>query len=87
MEKDRRREGSCDNNCAQMAITKLLPIGNTSGKKGALVPEEAGEFVTSLQSRDDREFCEHSSGSMPLLDGNLKNQGFSRSDIRFLRKA
>lgn len=87
MEEDCGRGIACHSNHPKVAITKLVPVGRTVCQKNSLVQEESGEFVPPPKDIDYRKLTEHSLGSMPLLDENLKTQGFSKSDIKFLRKA
>lgn len=87
MEKDSRRGNTSYPDHTQMAITNVVPDGNKVSKENFMVQERSEQFVPSAKVIDYQRLKEHTSSSMPLLDQNLRAQGFEKADIKFLRKA
>lgn len=80
-------EGStCHTSGPEMAITNVVPFGDPISKKNYVVQEKTGELIPSTEGIDYREFNQYPIGSMPLLDQNLRRQGFGKSEIRFMNE-
>lgn len=79
MEENHRRGDSCYTSSSKMAVANMVSNGNKLGKKSSLVQKEARESFPIGKDIDYRRLTEYPAGSMPLLDQNLKEQGFGNS--------
>lgn len=84
MEENHRRQGTRHSDSSKLAVSDVVSSGDSRSKENNLVQKE---FISSTGVFNYEKFRQYSSGSMPLLDKNLKDQGFSNSEIRFMRKA
>lgn len=71
----------------EMAFSDVVPNGNRICEENTLVQEKTRKPVPSETVIDYDKLNRHSPRSMPLLDQNLRAQGFSKSDIKFTRQA
>lgn len=81
MEETTRREVPHDFNSSKLALSDVVFLGHQNSKEEAILSEERGKSDESGEKLDYRQFDSYSRNSRPLLDMNLKKQGFSKGAI------
>lgn len=87
MEKSHGRGDPRSYSCPKLAIANMVSDVDKNSKTNPLVQKEKGQPFSQGETIDNGRLNEYPSGSMPLLDQNIGDQGFKKSEIRFLRKA
>lgn len=70
-----------------MALTNLVLGTSEISKAYPVAQEEEGQHLSQAKGIDYSKLYRCATNSMPLLDKNLKEQGFSKSEIKFTRQA
>lgn len=87
MEKNTRRESSCDTYRTQLAFPSLVLNGHQNGEKNTVLSEERRKPEEPGEKIDYRVFDSYSHNSLPLLDLMLKKRGFSKGAIKLARQS
>lgn len=70
-----------------MAVAGLVSGNPENSKENSVVKEKRRQHLSQTTNIDYPQLNKCANSSMPLLDANLKDQGFSKSDIKFTRQA
>lgn len=71
----------------EMAVSNVVRFSAEIGKEDIVFPTKERELISSKRTIDYKQFESYSTHSMPLLDGNLKKQGFSKGAIKIARQS